>query len=174
MLCKTGSSILSLCLMQNIAQSTMPQHSFKGSYSAYYRLLCLTHIICLVSSLLPFLFKWQLWQHEWLLVMQRTLLVTISQFMKMKPEYPLSCRRKELSTRLLHQLEFNQYTISLSDKHLSNVIALVMAWSIGLLHFRLEPRRKCSRPMAWSYIWTWDNSFLSMQFNENQDSKWTE
>ena len=82
MLCKTGSSILSLCLMQNIAQSTMPQHSFKGSYSAYYWLLCLTHIIGLVSSLLPFLFKWQLWQHEWLLVMQRTLLVTYHRLWK--------------------------------------------------------------------------------------------
>ena len=165
MLCKTGISILSLCLMQNIAQSTMPQHSFKGSYSAYHWLICLTHIMCLVLSLLPFLFEWQLWQHEWLLVMQWTLVETISQFMNMKPEYPLNCSREELSTRLLHQLEFNQYTISLSDNHSSKVIALVMAWSIGLLHFRLEPKWKSSRPMAWSFIWTWDNSFLSMQFD---------
>ena len=112
-------------------------------------------------------FKWQLWQHEWLLVMQSTLAVTISQFMKMKPEYTLNWNRKELATRLLHQLEFNQYTISVSDNHLSKVNALVMAWSTGLLHFRLEPRRKCSRLMAWSFIWTWDNSFLSMPFDEN-------
>ena len=117
------------------------------------------HLFSIVSPAL--LFEWQLWQHEWLLVTQRTLVV------KMKPEYPLNCSREELSTRLLHPLEFSQYTISLSDNHLSKVIALVMTWSIGLLHFLLEPKRKCSRPTAWSFIWTWDNSVLSMQFDEN-------
>ena len=61
MLCKTGSLILAQGLMENIAQSTTPQHSLKSKAVTVHAIGLEAHkftkhdIIKLTTSLVPFL-----------------------------------------------------------------------------------------------------------------------
>ena len=79
MLCKTGSSILAQGVMENIAQSAMPQHSNKSKADTVYTIgynawhtFTRHDIIKLSSPLQPFLLVRQFWNFTWLLLVQWT------------------------------------------------------------------------------------------------------
>ena len=94
MLCKTGSSILAQGVMENIAQSTTPQHSIKSKADTVHTLVNMPdiHLLCMILSnfhRLSCLFYWcdsfeTLRGYKWC---KGRPIVSISQFMKMKPEY---------------------------------------------------------------------------------------
>ena len=128
MLCKTGSSILAQGVVENIAQSTTPQHSIKSKADTVHTLVNMPdiHLLCMILSnfhRLSCLFYWcdsfETW-HAYYWYTGRPI-EGISQFMKMKPEYHFKYAYWLL--HLFQSVKFYMREINCT------IIALKMKWS---------------------------------------------